>query len=554
MSKYAIGVDYGTLSARALVVEIGTGRELGSGVMNYPHAVMDERLPDGTRLRPDWALEHPEDYLDCLAYTIPEAIRASGIDAQDVIGIGIDFTACTLVATDKAGVPLCLKSEFEHNPHAYVKLWKHHAAQIEADVINELAAARGEAFLSRYGGKTSSEWMLPKIWQTLKEAPEVYDSADCFIEAGDWVVWRLTGKQARSSSLAGYKALWHKREGYPPDDFFGALDKRLAHVVDEKLSRDIFPIGAKAGEITEEAAMLTGLKPGTAVAVCNIDAHVSLPAAGLTQPGDMLMIMGTSTCHIMVSDEEKRVPGICGVVEDGVIPGLLGYEGSQMMGDHFNWFVDNCVPESYAREAREKEVDLHVLLSGKAQLLKAGESGLLALDWWNGNRSVLVDGTLSGMMLGMTLTTKPEEIYRALIEGTAYGARMILDTFDNSGARIKNLYACGGIAQKNAFVMQVYADVTGREIRIARSTQAPALGSAMFGALAAGKAVGGYDSIEDAAREMGGVLDTVYRPIAENQRVYEKLYAEYAKLHDYFGRGGNGVMKKLKAIKARQSR
>ncbi|MEF9972772.1 MAG: ribulokinase [Clostridia bacterium] len=554
MSKYALGIDYGTLSARALVVEIGTGRELGSATMDYPHGVMDEALPDGTKLPPDWALEHPQDYLDCLAYTIPEAIKLSGISPDDVIGVGIDFTACTLIATDKAGVPLCFYEKYKHNPHAYIKLWKHHAAQKEADDLNRIALERGEAFMARYGGKTSSEWMFPKIWQTLKEAPDVYEDADRFMEAADWVIWQLTGVEARNSCTAGYKALWHKTKGYPSNEFFKALDPRLEHVVDEKLSRDIYPIGAKAGTITPEAAKLTGLRAGTAVAVANVDAHVSLPPTGLTQSGDMLMIMGTSTCHIMVYDKECIVPGMCGVVEDGVIPGLLGYEASQMMGDHFNWFVDNCVPEAYAQEARAQGVSLHVLLTEKAKQFKVGESGLVALDWWNGNRSVLVDGRLSGMMLGMTLTTKPEEMYRALIEATAYGARMIFDTFEQSGVHIKNLYACGGIAQKNPFVMQVYADVTGREIRIARSTQAPALGSAMFGALAAGKAAGGYDSIVDAAKEMGGVLDVVYKPIAENQRVYEKLYQQYARLHDYFGRGENDVMKRLKEIKTEQSK
>ncbi|MDO4547957.1 MAG: ribulokinase, partial [Clostridia bacterium] len=499
MSKYAIGIDFGTLSARALVAEIGTGRELGNVSMNYPHAVLDETLPDGTRLGQDWALQHPQDYIDCIKYTVPEAIRQSGISPDDVIGLGIDFTACTLVPVDKEGTPLCLLDEYKSNPHAYVKLWKHHAAQHQADMLNDIAAKRSEKFLPRYGGKTSSEWMFPKIWQMLDEDPALYEKTDRFMEAADWVIMRLTGVEARNSCTAGYKALWHKADGYPSKEFFKALDPRLENVVEEKLSKDIYPIGAKAGGITPEAAEWTGLKVGTAVAVANVDAHVSLPPTGLTTSGDMLMVMGTSTCHIMVYGEEKIVPGMCGVVEDGVIPGLMGYEASQMMGDHFNWFVDNCVPEEYAGEAKKKNVNLHALLTEKAEALKPGESGLLALDWWNGNRSVLVEGRLSGMMLGMTLQTKPEEMYRALIEGTAYGARMIFDTFEKSGVHISNLYACGGIAQKNPFIMQVYADVTNREIRIARSTQAPALGSAMFGALAAGKENGGYDSIVDAA-------------------------------------------------------
>ncbi len=550
MSKYAVGVDFGTLSARALVAEIGTGRELAAAAMDYPHAVMDTSLPNGRPLPPDWALQHPADYLDCLKSIVPEALRLAGIPAEEVIGVGIDFTACTVLPTLADGTPLCFLPEYQDNPHAYVKLWKHHAAQEEANRLNEIARERGEAFLARYGGKISSEWMIPKIWQTLNEAPEIYAAAARFIEAGDWVIWQLTGREARSSCLAGYKALWHKRECYPSEDFFAALDERLRHVADEKLSRDIYPIGAKAGELTPSAAALTGLTPGTAVAVANVDAHVSLPPAGITDAGKLLMIMGTSTCHIMLSEEEHIVPGMCGVVEDGVIPGLMGYEaGQSCVGDHFGWFVDNCVPMSYAREAKSRGLDLHRLLTEKAACLKPGESGLLALDWWNGNRSVLVDADLTGLILGMTLTTRPEEIYRALIEATAYGTRMIVETFEQNGVALRQLYACGGIAQKNPFLMQIYADVLGREIRVARSTQAPALGSAMFGAVAAGSLKGGYDSIVDAAREMGGVLDTVYRPDSGAQAVYEALYAEYRSLHDYFGRGGSDVMKRLKRIR-----
>ncbi|MGI6172950.1 MAG: ribulokinase [Christensenellales bacterium] len=555
MAKYAIGVDFGTLSARALVAEIGTGRELASATMSYSHAVLDEYLPDGTKLPPDWALQHPQDYLDCLAATIPEALKQANVQPEDVIGIGIDFTACTVIAVDKSGTPLCFLPEYEHNPHAWIKLWKHHAAQDEANRLNEIASARGESFLQRYGGKISSEWMIPKIWQTLDEAPEIFDAADRFMEAGDWVIMQLCGKEARNSCMAGYKALWSKREGYPSEEFFAALDERLRHVVTDKLSKDIFPIGSKAGEITPEASKLTGLPVGCAVAVANVDAHVSLPPTGITEAGKMLMIMGTSTCHIMLSDEEHIVPGMCGVVEDGVIPSLMGYEaGQSCVGDHFNWFVDTCVPEEYAREAESLGMDKHQYLTEKVKALKVGESGLLALDWWNGNRSVLVDVDLTGMILGMTLLTKPEEIYRALIEATAYGTRIIIETFENSGVKIDDLYACGGIAQKNPFLMQVYADVLGREIRIARSTQAPALGSAMFGAVAAGKEKGGYDTITEAAAEMGGILDIVYSPIAENRAVYDKLYAEYKLLHDYFGRGENDVMKRLKLIKSEQSK
>ena len=549
MAKYSIGVDFGTQSARALVVEVGTGRELAAAVWPYTHGVMDETLPDGTRLGPDWALQHPQDYIEALANTIPKAMAQSGVSAEEVIGVAIDFTACTVVAVDAQGRALCCLPEYEHNPHAYIKLWKHHAAQDHANRLNAVAEARQEGFLQRYGGKISSEWMIPKIWQTLEEAPDIYAVAR-FMEATDWVTMQMTGQEARSSCTAGYKAIWHKRQGYPSKAFFAALDPRLENVVEEKLSRDIRPIGAKAGEITEEAARFTGLLPGTAVAVGNVDAHVSIPAVGITEPGKLLMIMGTSTCHVLLGDQEHIVPGMCGVVEDGVLPGYMGYEaGQSCVGDHFEWFVENCVPQAYTDEAAARGVNIHTLLTEKADALAVGESGLLALDWWNGNRSILVDADLTGVMLGMTLLTKPEEMYRALIEATAYGTRAIVQAFQQSGVPIDALYACGGIAEKNAMMMQIYADVTNMEIRISRSAQAPALGSAMFGAVAAGKARGGYDSIVDAAREMGGVQERVYRPIPANVRVYDQLFAEYQRLHDYFGRGENDVLKHLKKIK-----
>lgn len=554
--KYTIGVDFGTQSGRAVLVEVGTGKEVATAVKKYTHGVMDEYLPDGiTQLEPDWALQHPQDYLEVLAETIPELLKDSNVNAEDVIGIGIDFTACTVLPVDEEGTPLCMYDEYKSNPHAYVKLWKHHAAQEEANKINEIALERGEEFLDRYGGKISSEWLFPKIWQVLNEAPEVYERAAKFIEATDWVVMQLTGQEKRNSCAVGYKAMWHKQKGYPSNEFFKALDPRLENVVDEKLSRDIYPIGSKAGEITKKAAQLTGLKPGTAVAVGNVDAHVSMPAVGIVDQGKMLMIIGTSTCHMVLGTEEKLVPGICGVVEDGIIPGFFGYEAGQCcVGDHFEWFINNCVPESYYDEAQDKGINIHDLLSQKAQGLAVGESGLIALDWWNGNRSVLVDADLTGMIIGCTLLTKPEEIYRALIEATAFGTRMIIDNFEERGVPIKELYAAGGIAHKNPFLMQIYSDITNREIRISASSQTPALGSAMFGAVAAGKERGGYDSIVDAAKEMARLKDLVYRPIPENVKVYNKLYAEYKILHDYFGRGTNNVMKRLKAIKRQASK
>jgi L-ribulokinase len=549
--KYTIGVDYGTQSGRAVLVEVATGKELATAVKAYPHLVMDEYLPDGkTKLGQDWALQHPHDYLDVLSETIPAVLKEAEVNADDVIGMGIDFTACTILPTDNEGTPLCFYEEYKFNPHTYVKLWKHHAAQDEANKLNKVAEGRGEEWLKLYGGKISSEWLVPKVWQVLDEAPEIYEKADRFMEATDWVIMQLTGKEVRNSCTAGYKALWHKQNGYPSKDFFKALDPRLENLVDEKLSRDIYPIGARAGEITEKAAELTGLKVGTAVAVANVDAHVSVPAVGITEEGKMLMIMGTSTCHMLLGKEEKVVPGMCGVVEDGILPGYLGYEaGQSCVGDHFEWFVENCVPARYEKEAEQRGLNIHTLLTEKAEKLAVGESGLMALDWWNGNRSVLVDVDLTGLIIGYTLLTKPEEIYRALIEATAYGTRVIIDTFEESGVQIKELYAAGGIAEKNKLMMQIYSDVTNREIRISSSPQTPALGSSMFGALAAGKENGGYDSIVEAAMHMSKVKEEYFKPIPENVKVYNKLYAEYKVLHDHFGRGANDVMKRLKKIK-----
>ncbi|HHV98777.1 MAG TPA: ribulokinase [Clostridiaceae bacterium] len=549
--KYSIGVDFGTQSGRAVLVEVDTGREVASAVKEYTHGVMDEFLCDGvTKLEPDWALEHPGDYLEVLQVTIPAVLKESGVSPDDVIGLGIDFTACTMLPIDKEGNPLCFQERFKSNPHSYVKLWKHHAAQDEANKLNEIARERNEDFLNLYGGKISSEWLIPKIWQILNEAPEIYEEAYKFIEAADWIILQLTGEEKRNSCTAGYKAMWNKRKGYPSKDFFKALDPRLENVVEEKLSTDIYPLGSKAGEITEKAAKLTGLKPGTAVAVANVDAHVAVPAVGITEPGKMLMIMGTSTCHMLLGTEEKIVPGMCGVVEDGIVEGFFGFEaGQSCVGDHFEWFIENCLPAAYYKEAQERNMNIHKLLREKASVLKPGESGLVALDWWNGNRSVLVDADLTGVIVGCTLLTKPEEIYRALIEATAYGTRMIIETFQNNGVPITELYAAGGIAEKDELMMQIYSDVTNMEIRISASAQTPALGAAMFGAVAAGKERGGYDTIIDAAKIMAKVKEKYYKPIPENVAVYNKLYEEYKILHDYFGRGGNDVMKRLKEIR-----
>jgi L-ribulokinase len=552
--RYSIGIDFGTLSGRSVIVDVQTGEEVAYSVMDYEHGVLDETMPDGTVLPPDWALQHPQDYIDVLKYTIPDVLKKANVGNEQIVGVGVDFTACTLLPMKKDGTPLCFIDEYKHEPHAYVKLWKHHAAQDEADKLNAIARKRGEKWLARYGGKISSEWAVPKIWQTLDEAPDIFRAADCFMESCDWIIFQLTGNMTRNTCSAGYKAIWNATDGYPSKEFYEALDPRLKNLVEEKMWGQIIPIGSRAGVITEKAAELTGLKAGTAVAAANLDAHVSCVGVGITSPGQMLAVVGTSTCHMLIGDKEREVPGMCGAVKDGIIPGYIGYEaGQSCVGDHFQWFVENCVPAEYEKAAKEQSLNLHEYLTKKAALLKPGESGLVALDWWNGNRSVLVDGKLSGMIVGCTLNTKPEEIYRALIEATAYGTRKIIKTFEECDVPVTELFVAGGIAEKNRFMMQLYADITGKQIKIAGSPQTPALSAAIFGALAAGGASGGYDRLEDAVAVMSKVKDVVYNPDEGSKKVYDLLFAEYETLHDYFGRGTNDVMKRLKDIKSRAS-
>jgi L-ribulokinase len=551
--RYAIGVDFGTESARAVLVDVADGRECGVEVHPYRNGVIDAHLPApdaDVALEPDWALQDPTDYLDTFGVAVRRLVDGAAIDPAWVIGIGIDFTACTMLPTTADGTPLCLLPEFRREPHAWVKLWKHHAAQPEADDINRIALELDQPWLDRYGGRISSEWFFPKALQIRREAPLVYRAAERLVEAADWVVWQLTGIETRNNCTAGYKALWSAQDGFPDAGFFEALEPGFGSIVDDKMSRTIAPIGAIAGGLSERAAGWMGLRPGTAVAVANVDAHVSVPAATVTQPGTLVAIMGTSICHVVLADAAPAIQGMCGVVEDGVVPGYFGYEAGQAaVGDLFGWFVERGVPPAYHEQARARGVSVHEVLADAAAALRPGASGLLALDWWNGNRSVLVDADLSGVFLGMTLATDAPEIYRALIEATAFGTRVIIDAFEAGGVAIERVVACGGLPDRSPFLMQIYADVTGRPWRVASSSQTPALGSAMFAAVAAGPDAGGYATIEDAALAMAHLRDVRYEPNPLNRGVYDTLYAEYVRLHDLFGRGGDPVLKTLKRIR-----
>lgn len=552
--RYVIGIDFGTESGRVVIADVEQGCELASHATLYRHGTIVERLPgSGRALGQDWALQHPDDYVEVLRQSVPEVLRISGIRPEQVIGIGVDFTSCTSLPVDAKGQPLCVQERYRDEPHAYVKLWKHHAAQEEANRINEWAKESSETFLARYGGKSSSEWMVAKVWQVLNEAPEVYQAAYRFIEAGDWIVQQLTGNWVRSNCSAGYKAFWHKQDGYPSPQFFKQLDPRLEDLTDTKLAGEVLPLGTRAGELTAEAAQLTGLCPGTAVAVAIIDAHAGVAGSGAVRSGQMVMAMGTSLCLLVLSHNEVSVEGVSGVVEDGMITGLYGYEAGQpAVGDLFGWYCDQAVP-GYVQEAAAKEsVSVHTWLEQRAAELKPGQHGLLAVDWWNGNRSVLEDADLSGLIVGLTLQTKPPEIYRALLESTAFGTRKIMEAFEEAGVLVNEIFACGGLPKRNRLFMQIYADVTGREIKIAAAAETTALGAAIHGAVAAGTERGGYPDLATAAIQMAKVREETFRPIPENVAVYDDLYRQYIRLHDVFGRGGL-VMKELKRIKRKQS-
>ena len=552
MTTYSIGLDFGTESVRALLVDVTSGEAVATAVEPYADAVIDERLPGtGERLPPDWALQNPADWLTGLERTITSVLSRSRIDPAAVIGIGIDFTSCTVLPTTADATPLCEIEAFRAERHAWPKLWKHHGAQGQADRITAVAAARGERWLPRYGGRISSEWLLPKALEIAEEAPRVYAAADRFIEAADWVVWRLTGVLARNACAAGYKGTWHKQEGPPGPAYLAAVRPGFEDLYATRAAAPVVSPGTNVGPLTGGWSERLGLPRDVVVAAPIIDAHAAVLGGGVAGPGTFVMMMGTSTCHLLMADAERPVEGMAGVVEDGIVPGYFAYESGQAaVGDLFAWFAVHAVPPSYHAAAAESGVSVQALLTSKAEGFGPGSSGLLVLDWWQGNRSTLGRSDLSGLIVGATLSTRAEEVFHALVEATAFGTRAIIESFTDQQLPVLSIMAGGGLT-RNAMLMQIYADVTGRPIAVAGAPQASALGAAMLGAVAAGTAGRGHDSLGSAVARMAPPPARVYQPIESNRRQYDVLYGEYKRLYDHFGRGGNDVMKLLRGMRRR---
>lgn len=552
--RYSIGLDYGTNSVRALLVDVQDGTEIATSVWTYKHGEKGVILSRD----PNLARQHPQDYLDGAQITIKAILKEAkqkikNFSPDQIVGIGIDTTGSTPIPVDYEGWPLVFHDEFKDDLNAMAWLWKDHTAVAEAEEITEKARQLRPQYLSKYGGKYSSEWFWSKILHCKRVAPKVFNSAYAWLEAADWIPGVLTGNQAPHRIRIGICAVGHKAMyneewgGYPDKEFLNVLDPALAELRD-RLPQKTYTVADKAGELTPQWAKKLGLPSGIPVAVGAFDAHLGAVGAGI-QPGTLVKIIGTSTCDMMVAPIHKTlpdIPGLCGIVKGSILPGYYGLEaGQSAVGDIFNWFVEYIKPGG-------PKLGSHEALTQAAAQLRAGESGLLALDWNNGNRTILVDQRLTGLLIGQTLYTSPSEIYRALIEATAFGALTIINRFEEYGLKVKQVINCGGIAEKNPLVMQIYADVTGRVMRISRSSQTCALGSAIAGAVVGGV----YKSFKEAQKAICGLKEEEYRPNPTAHKVYKELYELYKILHDAFGTPewqGNlyCVMKKLIDIRDR---
>jgi L-ribulokinase len=534
-ARCAIGVDFGTESARALLVDLGSGEELAVAASRYPHGVIDRELPDGgERLPPDWALQDPGDWALCFERAVAAALQRAGLPGEAVAAIGIDFTSCTVLPVARDGAPMCTLARWRSHRHAWPKLWKHHSAQHVADRLTAVAHERGEEFIERYGGRISSEWYFPKLIELWLEDRELYEASHGFIEGADWIVWQLAGAERRQASTAGYKALWSPDAGLPPADYFAAAYPGFDRPA-EKLGERFEPLGTCAGTLRGELAARLGLPAQTPVAVGNVDSFASVPGAGVAEPGVFVSCVGTSICDMVLDAREVRPPGITGVVRDGILPGLYGYEAGQAaVGDMLGWFGGALAPGSSLTE-----------LEARAAALAPGESGLVALDWLNGNRSVLADADLSGALFGLTLQSGPSEIYRALLEAIAFGNRRIVENFVAHGIELHRIVACGGVALASPLLMQLFADASGLEVAIPASEEVPARGAAMFAAVAAGI----FPEITAAAGALAPAVARRFAPDPDAAAVYDRVYAVYGALHDLLGRSHVELLHELKRIR-----
>ena len=540
MAKFSIGLDFGTNSCRALIVDISDGREIANHVFPYPSGdsgvIVDIKNHNLAR-------QNPADYLTGIEVTIVEALKKAKkenpeFSYKDIIGIGVDTTGSSPMPVDSNGNPLCFNDKFKNDPAAMVWLWKDHTSYAEAKLITDTAAKLRPEYLDKIGGVYSSEWFWSKLLHCQSESPEVFNAADNFVEICDWIPAVLTGDTKpdnikRSICAAGHKAMYNdKWGGLPDDEFLKVLSPALAELR-KKLTSGAFPSDERAGFISKEWSEKLGLSDNVSIAVGAFDAHMGAVGAGI-KTGTLVKILGTSTCDILIWPNDKTladIPGVCGIVNGSVIGGFYGIEaGQSAVGDIFLWFINYLVPEKYGKTIEQKFANLEK----EAAELKPGESGLLALDWNNGNRTILVDVRLTGLLLGQTLHTKPHEIYRALIESTAFGALAIIDRVEEYGVQINEIVNCGGLATKNPLLMQIYADVTNRPMIVSKSEQTPALGAAIFAAVSAGEQVSGFKDIYHAQKVMTGTGE-VFNPIPENHKTYKKLYSLYRQLHDGFG-------------------
>ena len=545
MSRYSIGIDFGSLSARAVIMDLSDGKVISSAVSEYAHGIITDRLPNGITLAVDWAVQIPQDYLDSLSESVREAVKAAGVSAADIAGIGLDVTASTMLPVDENAAPLCEDGRFSGDPNSYIKVWKHHAAQKYADLIEETARSSGSGLLDPFGGHISGEHFLPKAMQIAMESPELYDSSFRILEVGDWLVWKLTGKESRGYCAASFKTYYSEKDGDIPSSFFSSISPRLEDLSDKYPRNVLFP-GDCAGTLTEKGATLLGLVPGIPVAAAGVDAHTTVYGCGVSRPGQFLMIIGTSTCEMLLSDTESHVEGISGVVYDSIFKDVYTYEcGQSGIGDMFGWFADNQVPSSYRKEAENKGLSVQQYLTEKASSLKPGENGIVALDWFNGVRSTLMDFSLSGVVAGLTTETTPEEIYRALLESTAFGCRKIIETLEAEGVRIDTLIATGGIPHKNPLMMQIYADIMKRDVYIVDRDQTGSVGSAI---MAAASAEGGFSSLAGLTEKYAMPFGTVYHPDGASSEVYDGLYRIYCDMYSFFGEK-DSLLHRLKDIR-----